>query len=57
VVVADAELDGPRLRREVTTLLRDEGRLGEMAGAALEVSRPDAADRIADALLRLAAAP
>jgi UDP-N-acetylglucosamine--N-acetylmuramyl-(pentapeptide) pyrophosphoryl-undecaprenol N-acetylglucosamine transferase len=55
VVVPDAELDGPRLAREVAALLGNEQRLGEMAAAAREASRPDAADRIADELLRLAA--
>jgi UDP-N-acetylglucosamine--N-acetylmuramyl-(pentapeptide) pyrophosphoryl-undecaprenol N-acetylglucosamine transferase len=54
VVVPDAELDAPRLAREVAGLLRDERRLGEMGKAALEVARPDAAERIADELLRLA---
>ena len=54
IVVPDAELDGPRLAREVAALLGDEQRLGEMAEAAREASRPDAADRIADELLRLA---
>jgi UDP-N-acetylglucosamine--N-acetylmuramyl-(pentapeptide) pyrophosphoryl-undecaprenol N-acetylglucosamine transferase len=52
--VPDAELDAPRLAREVGGLLRDERRLGEMGKAALEVARPDAAERIADELLRLA---
>ena len=53
IVVPDAELDGPRLAREVAALLGDEQRLGEMAEAARGASRPDAADRIADELLRL----
>jgi UDP-N-acetylglucosamine--N-acetylmuramyl-(pentapeptide) pyrophosphoryl-undecaprenol N-acetylglucosamine transferase len=53
--VPDAELDGPRLAREVAALLGNEQRLGEMAAAARGASRPDAADRIADELLRLAA--
>jgi UDP-N-acetylglucosamine--N-acetylmuramyl-(pentapeptide) pyrophosphoryl-undecaprenol N-acetylglucosamine transferase len=56
VVVPDAELDGPRLAREVGELLSNEGRLGEMAEAARAAARPDAAERIADELLRLAAA-
>ncbi len=53
VVVRDAELDGPRLAREVGGLLRDRGRLAAMGHAAAEAARPDAADRIADELLRL----
>jgi UDP-N-acetylglucosamine--N-acetylmuramyl-(pentapeptide) pyrophosphoryl-undecaprenol N-acetylglucosamine transferase len=54
LVVPDAELDGPRLAREVGGLLRDGGRLAAMGNAAAEAARPDAADRIADELLRLA---
>jgi UDP-N-acetylglucosamine--N-acetylmuramyl-(pentapeptide) pyrophosphoryl-undecaprenol N-acetylglucosamine transferase len=53
VVVPDAELDGPRLAREVAALLDDPGRLEEMARAAREASRPDAADRIADEVLAM----
>jgi UDP-N-acetylglucosamine--N-acetylmuramyl-(pentapeptide) pyrophosphoryl-undecaprenol N-acetylglucosamine transferase len=53
VVVPDAELDGPRLAREVAALLHDPGRLSAMARAAREAARPDAADRIADELLAL----
>ena len=53
VVVPDAELDGPRLAREVGALLRDPGRVSAMARAAQEVARPDAAERIADELLGL----
>ncbi len=53
VVVRDAELDGPQLAREVGGLLRDRGRLAAMGHAAAEAARPDAADRIADELLRL----
>jgi UDP-N-acetylglucosamine--N-acetylmuramyl-(pentapeptide) pyrophosphoryl-undecaprenol N-acetylglucosamine transferase len=54
LVVPDAELDGPRLAREVGGLLRDRGRLAAMGHAAAEAARPDAAERIADELLRLA---
>jgi UDP-N-acetylglucosamine--N-acetylmuramyl-(pentapeptide) pyrophosphoryl-undecaprenol N-acetylglucosamine transferase len=56
VVVPDGELDGPRLAREVGALLGAPQRLGEMANAAREAAKPDAAERIADELLRLAAA-
>ena len=55
IVVPDAELDGARLASEVAGLLRDGGRTAAMAKAALEAARPDAAPRIADELLRLAA--
>ena len=48
VVVPDAELDGPRLAREVGSLLGAPQRLAEMANAARAVARPDAADRIAE---------
>ena len=54
VVVPDAELDGPRLAREVGALLAAPQRLATMAKAARAVARPDAADRIAEELLALA---
>ena len=54
VVVPDAELDGPRLAREVGALLAAPQRLAAMANAARTVARPDAADRIAEELLALA---
>ena len=53
VVVPDAELDGPRLAREVGELLGAPQRLAEMAKAAAAASRPDAADRIAEETLAL----
>lgn len=52
VVVPDAELDGPRLAREVGALLRAPERMRAMAKAAGAVARPDAARRIADEILR-----
>jgi UDP-N-acetylglucosamine--N-acetylmuramyl-(pentapeptide) pyrophosphoryl-undecaprenol N-acetylglucosamine transferase len=55
VVVPDEELDGPRLAREVAALLGAPQRMAEMAKAAAAAARPDAAERIADELLRLAA--
>jgi UDP-N-acetylglucosamine--N-acetylmuramyl-(pentapeptide) pyrophosphoryl-undecaprenol N-acetylglucosamine transferase len=55
VVVPDTELDGPRLAREVAALLGAPRRLAEMAKAARGAARPDAADRIADEVLRLVA--
>lgn len=54
VVVPDAELDAPRLAREVAALLGAPKRMAEMANAAAAAARPDAAERIADELLRLA---
>jgi UDP-N-acetylglucosamine--N-acetylmuramyl-(pentapeptide) pyrophosphoryl-undecaprenol N-acetylglucosamine transferase len=56
VVVPDAELDGPRLAREVAALLRVPQRLAEMGKAARAAARPDAAERIAEETLRLARA-
>jgi UDP-N-acetylglucosamine--N-acetylmuramyl-(pentapeptide) pyrophosphoryl-undecaprenol N-acetylglucosamine transferase len=53
VVVPDADLDGPRLSREVVALFADPERLAAMANAARSVARPEAADRIADELLAL----
>jgi UDP-N-acetylglucosamine--N-acetylmuramyl-(pentapeptide) pyrophosphoryl-undecaprenol N-acetylglucosamine transferase len=50
-VVADAELDPQRLRREVVELLGDERRLGVMAAASAALAKPDAARRIADEVL------
>ena len=54
VVVSDAELDGPRLAREVGALLGSPQRMAAMAKAARAVARPDAAERIATELLALA---
>ena len=55
IVIPDAELDGPRLAREVGGLLGAPQRMAEMANAAEAVARPDAAERVADELLRLVA--
>jgi UDP-N-acetylglucosamine--N-acetylmuramyl-(pentapeptide) pyrophosphoryl-undecaprenol N-acetylglucosamine transferase len=54
VVVPDAELDAARLVSEVEVLLGDPERLGRMSAAARALSRPDAAERIADAILNVA---
>lgn len=51
VTIADGELDGPHLAREVGDLLSSPGRLRAMGDAALKLARPDAADRIADEVL------
>jgi UDP-N-acetylglucosamine--N-acetylmuramyl-(pentapeptide) pyrophosphoryl-undecaprenol N-acetylglucosamine transferase len=57
VVIPDAELDGPRLAREVAALLGAPQRTAAMAKAARAVARPDAADVIADELLELVDRP
>jgi len=54
VVVPDAELDGPRLVHEVGALLASPERIAAMGSAARGIARPDAARRVADALLELA---
>jgi UDP-N-acetylglucosamine--N-acetylmuramyl-(pentapeptide) pyrophosphoryl-undecaprenol N-acetylglucosamine transferase len=56
VVVPDAELDGPRLAREVGALLADESRLRAMGRAARSLARPDAAAAIAREVLALGGA-
>jgi UDP-N-acetylglucosamine--N-acetylmuramyl-(pentapeptide) pyrophosphoryl-undecaprenol N-acetylglucosamine transferase len=53
VVVPDAELDGPRLAREVAALLGAPERMAAMRAAARATARPDAAERIAEELLAL----
>jgi UDP-N-acetylglucosamine--N-acetylmuramyl-(pentapeptide) pyrophosphoryl-undecaprenol N-acetylglucosamine transferase len=53
VVIPDAELDGPRLAREVGGLLGAQPRMAAMANAAREVARPDAAEVVAREVLRL----
>jgi UDP-N-acetylglucosamine--N-acetylmuramyl-(pentapeptide) pyrophosphoryl-undecaprenol N-acetylglucosamine transferase len=53
IVLPDAELDGPRLAREVGGLLAAPQRMAEMSNAARAVAKPDAAERVADELLRL----
>lgn len=54
VVIPDAELTPARLEAEVTAVLKDEARLGEMAAAARRLAKPDAARRIADQVLEAA---
>jgi UDP-N-acetylglucosamine--N-acetylmuramyl-(pentapeptide) pyrophosphoryl-undecaprenol N-acetylglucosamine transferase len=53
-IIPDPALDGPTLARQVAELLGAPQRLAAMARAARSVARPDAAERIADAVLRLA---
>jgi UDP-N-acetylglucosamine--N-acetylmuramyl-(pentapeptide) pyrophosphoryl-undecaprenol N-acetylglucosamine transferase len=53
-VIADAELDAERLRAEVAAVLDDPERLEAMADASRRLAKPDAARRIADAVLEVA---
>jgi UDP-N-acetylglucosamine--N-acetylmuramyl-(pentapeptide) pyrophosphoryl-undecaprenol N-acetylglucosamine transferase len=56
LVITDACLDGVRLEEAVGKLLEaDTNR--RMSEAALRLARPDAADRIADVVVELVAAP
>ncbi len=48
VLLADADLSGPRLQGEVDALVGDPGRLEAMSVAASSLARPDAADAVAD---------
>jgi UDP-N-acetylglucosamine--N-acetylmuramyl-(pentapeptide) pyrophosphoryl-undecaprenol N-acetylglucosamine transferase len=52
VIIADAHLDGDELARTVDELLSDKRRLREMSVNALRAARPEAADKVADALLK-----
>jgi UDP-N-acetylglucosamine--N-acetylmuramyl-(pentapeptide) pyrophosphoryl-undecaprenol N-acetylglucosamine transferase len=54
VVVPDAELDAHRLASEVEALMADSDRLQQMSRAARSLARPDAAERVAEAVLQLA---
>ncbi len=53
-VIPDAELTAARLVAEVGAVLGDEARLREMATAAHQLAKPDAARRIADEVLEAA---
>ena len=55
LVIPDAELDGPRLAREVGGLLAAPQRMAEMSNAGRAVARRDAAERVASVLLSLVA--
>src|SRR4051812_32278568 len=54
VVIPDAELRAERLEVEVAAVLGGEARLREMATAARQLAKPDAARRIADEVLEAA---
>jgi UDP-N-acetylglucosamine--N-acetylmuramyl-(pentapeptide) pyrophosphoryl-undecaprenol N-acetylglucosamine transferase len=53
-VITDAELNATRLAAAVGAVLGDEARLGEMAAAARQLAKPDAARRIAAEVLEAA---
>ena len=53
VIVPDAEVDAPRLAREVNALLDEPGKVESMAAAARGLARPDAARAIAAGVLGL----
>ncbi len=57
VLVADADLTGLVLTREIAAVFDRPGRLAAMAAAARHLGRPDAADRVAAEVVRLAAHP
>ena len=54
-IIPDAQLDGPRLAREVGGLLAAPQRMAEMANAARAVAKPDAAEAVAREVLALVA--
>ncbi|HET8565090.1 MAG TPA: UDP-N-acetylglucosamine--N-acetylmuramyl-(pentapeptide) pyrophosphoryl-undecaprenol N-acetylglucosamine transferase [Solirubrobacterales bacterium] len=53
-VIPDAELTAAHLAAEVSAVLGDEARLGEMAAAARRLAKPNAARRIAEQVLEAA---
>jgi UDP-N-acetylglucosamine--N-acetylmuramyl-(pentapeptide) pyrophosphoryl-undecaprenol N-acetylglucosamine transferase len=53
-VIADEELTGPRLARQVAALLADRPGLAAMAAASRALARPDAARAVAAQLLEVA---
>jgi UDP-N-acetylglucosamine--N-acetylmuramyl-(pentapeptide) pyrophosphoryl-undecaprenol N-acetylglucosamine transferase len=54
IVIPDGELTGPRLARQVATLLADRRGLAAMASASRGLARPDAAREVARELLQVA---
>jgi UDP-N-acetylglucosamine--N-acetylmuramyl-(pentapeptide) pyrophosphoryl-undecaprenol N-acetylglucosamine transferase len=57
VVVADKDFSAQRLVAEVAELLASDETIEAMGAAARSVGRPDAADRVADLLVRHARRP
>jgi UDP-N-acetylglucosamine--N-acetylmuramyl-(pentapeptide) pyrophosphoryl-undecaprenol N-acetylglucosamine transferase len=54
ITIPDGELTGPRLAREVASLLGDRGHLAAMRTASRRLARPDAAKEVAGELLAAA---
>ena len=54
LLVRQPEFTAERLAEELGRLLADPGRLAAMAAAARNVGRPDAAERLADEVMRVA---
>jgi UDP-N-acetylglucosamine--N-acetylmuramyl-(pentapeptide) pyrophosphoryl-undecaprenol N-acetylglucosamine transferase len=54
IVIEDSELDAARLRDAVAELLGDPGRLAAMSDASRALARPDAAERVADQIVKAA---
>ena len=54
VVLPQSEATPERLRAEILAILRDDNRRARMAASARTIARPDAAARLADALVSLA---
>jgi UDP-N-acetylglucosamine--N-acetylmuramyl-(pentapeptide) pyrophosphoryl-undecaprenol N-acetylglucosamine transferase len=54
VVIADSELSGAGLARQVSELLADRSRLSAMAASSRGLARPDAAQQVARTLLAAA---
>jgi UDP-N-acetylglucosamine--N-acetylmuramyl-(pentapeptide) pyrophosphoryl-undecaprenol N-acetylglucosamine transferase len=57
VMVADAEMDGARLVREVSTVLQEPRCLDKMRSASRSQGRPEAAQRVAELLRSIARKP
>ena len=55
IAISDSDLTASRLASELTGLLSDEAKLAEMSVNARKVYKPDAARRVADALLEVSA--
>ncbi len=54
IIIPNRELDGPRLLKEIKTLLNDSERLKLMGEAALALARPEAGRELAAMLLQMA---
>ncbi|MCK4244987.1 MAG: undecaprenyldiphospho-muramoylpentapeptide beta-N-acetylglucosaminyltransferase [Candidatus Omnitrophica bacterium] len=52
-LIRDGELSGPRLAREVLSLLKDRERLTEMSENSKVLAKPEAAARVAERIVRL----